>query len=184
MARVRNHTVDDAPEASKDLLAEVARVSPTGRPLNLHAQMAAAPGVLQAYVALRRSPEEHSSLDGRVRIALMVAAANELGNDYTTRIVSMLAARAGWSPASVASLRAGRDTGDEKLDALAQVVREAARSTGRVSDGAWDRALRAGWGPAELVDAFSPLGLTLFTACFLNYAATDIDAELVVGPAA
>ena len=33
-------SVDDAPEASRSLLAEVTAVSPTGHPLILHAQLA------------------------------------------------------------------------------------------------------------------------------------------------
>lgn len=94
-------------------------------------------------------------------------------------IVSMVAARAGWSSADVASIRDGGPTGDGKMDALIAVVREAAGDAGRVSAGAWESAERAGWEGGELVDAFSAVALVVFTAYFLNYAGTEIDAELL-----
>ncbi len=43
MARIPAHTVEDAPEAARPLLTETIQFSPTGRLLNLHAQMAHAP---------------------------------------------------------------------------------------------------------------------------------------------
>ena len=55
MSRIPSHTIADAPEASRPLLADMVQFSPTGRLLNLHAQMAHAPAVLEAYVSLRRT---------------------------------------------------------------------------------------------------------------------------------
>ena len=46
MSRIPSHTVEDAPEASRVLLQEMIQFSPTGRPLNMHAQMAHSPAVL------------------------------------------------------------------------------------------------------------------------------------------
>lgn len=43
MSRIPSHTIADAPEASRPLLADMVQFSPTGRLLNLHAQMAHAP---------------------------------------------------------------------------------------------------------------------------------------------
>jgi hypothetical protein len=48
MSRIPTHTVEDAPEASRSLLENVIQFSPTGRPLNMHAQMAHSPAVLVA----------------------------------------------------------------------------------------------------------------------------------------
>ena len=77
-------TVNDAPEASRPLLEDMAAVSPTGLPLNLQAQLAAAPAVVHAYVALRRASEQHSSFEPRTRIVLMLAAAGAFGDAFTT----------------------------------------------------------------------------------------------------
>ncbi len=46
--------------------------SPTGRLLNMHAQMAHAPTVLEAYVSIRRATARHGTLDQQVRTALML----------------------------------------------------------------------------------------------------------------
>jgi hypothetical protein len=40
VTRIPGHTIADAPEASRPLLESVVQFSPTGKPLNLHAQMA------------------------------------------------------------------------------------------------------------------------------------------------
>ena len=183
MSRLPHHTVEDAPPASRELLAEMAAVSPTGSPLNLHAELAAAPAVLHAYVALRRAPEQHGGLEPRTRVGLMLAAAGAIGNPYTLAIVSMLAGRVGWSDSDTAAIRAGAGVGDERFDALAQVVREAAVGVGRVDDHTWSTALEAGWESRELAEAFSPLALVLFTAYFANYAGTELDVALTAVPA-
>jgi len=53
--------------------------------------------------------------------------------------------------------------------------REAAAAQGRVSDLTWASALAAGWNDEQLAEAFSYLGLAVFTAYFLNYAGTELD---------
>jgi hypothetical protein len=123
MSRIPTHTVEDAPEISRPLLENVIQFSPTGHPLNMHAQMAHSPAVLVAYT----------------------------------------------------SLRAGKSVGDEKIDALTRLVREAAADSGRVTDVTWNDAQGAGWNDEQLAETFVYLALTLFTAYFLNYARTDID---------
>jgi len=97
MSRIPSHTVEDAPEASRPLLKEMIQFSPTGRPLNMHAQMAHAPAVLEAYVALRRAPAHHGTLDQQVRTALMLAAAAAAQSEYAVAVISMLALRSGWT---------------------------------------------------------------------------------------
>jgi alkylhydroperoxidase family enzyme len=175
MTRLPTHTMLDAPEASRPLLEGTVQFSPTGNLLNLHAQMAHSPAVLAAYVSLRQATGAHGTLDPRTRPALMVAAAGAVGNAYAETITSALARRAGWSPAEVLALRDGRSVDDEKTDALAAVVREATGDAGRVSDLTWERAVAAGWDSGQLAEAFAYLGLTVFTAYFLNYAQTPAD---------
>ena len=175
MSRIPSHTIDDAPAASKQLLAEMVQFSPTGRPLALHAQMAHAPAVLEAYVSIRRATSQHGTLEQPVRTALMLAAAGAVANDYTLAIVSRLALRSGWRPDQVAALAAGGSVGHDKTDALVAVVREAAGNRGQVSDATWDRAASSGWDGSQLAEAFAYLGLSVFTGYFLNYAGTELD---------
>jgi hypothetical protein len=178
MSRIPTHTLDDAPQASRRLLANVIQFSPTGRPLNLHAQMAHSPAVLVAYTSLRAATAEHGTVGPRLSAALMLAAAGAVGNDYVVAITGRLAKLAGWTDEQAAALRAGTTTGDAKVDAIAGLVREATANSGKASDAAWGRAVDAGWNDEQLAEAFAYLGLTVFTAYFLNYAQTDLDVPV------
>jgi alkylhydroperoxidase family enzyme len=184
MTRIPSHTIEDAPAAARPLLADVLQFSPTGRLLNLHAQMAHAPAVLDAYVSIRRAAAQHGTLDQPVRTALMLAAAVAGGSDYALAVISQLALRSGWRQDQVTALRSGQDLGQPGTDALLAVIREAAARSGRVSDTTWAGATAAGWTDGQLAEAFAYLGLTLFTGYFLNYAETDLDLPTVpVAPA-
>jgi alkylhydroperoxidase family enzyme len=175
MSRIPAHTVEDAPEASRELLRDVIQFSPTGRPLNMHAQMAHSPAVMVAYTSLRAATAEHGTLGPQVSSALMLATASAVGNDYVVGITSRLAGMMGWTEQQVAALRAGTTLGDNKIDVLTGLVREAAVNAGNVEDATWAGAQDAGCNDAQLAEAFAYLGLTVFTAYFLNYAQTEID---------
>ena len=175
MNRIPTHTVEDAPEASRPLLQRIAQSSPSGRPLNLHAQMAHSPAVLAAYASLRAVIAEHGALDPKVSWALNLATAVAVGNDYMIGIASRFARMNGWTDEEIAALRSGTATGDAKIDALTRVVGEAAANSGNVSEVTWKAAQQGGWDDAELTEAFAHLGLTMFTGYFLNYAQTATD---------
>jgi hypothetical protein len=175
MSRFHTHTVDGAPEASRPILQKIAQSSPAGRPLNLHAQMANSPAVLAVYTSLRAVTAEHGTLIPKVSWALNLATAAAVGNDYMIGIASRFARMNGWSETQVAALRTGTTSGDNKIDALTSVVREATANSGNVTDATWKAAQHAGWSDAQLAEAFAYLGLTVFTGYFLNYAQTDAD---------
>jgi len=174
MSRFPSHTVEGAPEGSRPLLQKIAQASPTGRPLNVHAQMAHSPAVLAAYTSLRAVTAEHGTLDPKVSWALNLATAATVGNAYMIGIASRFARMNGWTEAH-AALQTGTTTGDAKIDALTSVVREAAAKSGNVTDATWKVAQQVGWSDAQLAEAFAYLGLTVFTGYFLNYAQTDAD---------
>jgi len=175
MSRFPTHAVEDAPEASRSLLQKIAQSSPTGRPLNAHAQMAHSPAVLAAYTSLRAVIAEHGTFDPKVSWALNLATAATVGNDYMIAIASRFARMNGWTEAQIAALRTGTTTGDTKIDALTGVIREAAANSGNVTEVTWKAAQQGGWSDAQLAEAFAQLGLTVFTGYFLNYAQTEPD---------
>jgi hypothetical protein len=177
MSRIPTHTVDDAPQACRNLLENVIQFSPTGRPLNLHGQMAHSPAVLVAYTSLRAATAEHGTVGPQLSAALMLAAGSGVGNEYVVAITRRLAKLAGWTDGQVEALDAGTATGDDKVDAIVGLVREAAVNSGKVSDTTWGTAVDAGWNAEQLAEAFAYLGLTVFTAYFLNYAQTDLDVR-------
>ena len=175
MSRIPTHTIESAPDASRPLLQKIAQSSPTGRPLNVHAQMAHSPAVLAAYTSLRAVTAEHGTLDPKVSWALNLATAATIGNGYMVGIASRFASMNGWTEAQIAALRTGTTTGDARIDALTGVVREATANSGNVTDARWKAAQQAGWSDEHLTEAFAFLGLTMFTGYFLNYAQTDTD---------
>ena len=175
MTRIPSHNIDDAPEASRALLADLVQFSPTGQLLNMHAQMAHSPAVLQAYTSIRRATGQLGTLDQRMRTALMLVTAAADGNAYALAIITLLARRSGWEPGQITALCSGGPVGEPRADALISVIREAAGSSGRVSDATWARAVGAGCTDDDLAEAFAYLGLTVFTAYFLNYAGTEVD---------
>ena len=178
---IYSHTIQDAPEASRPLLEGLVQFSPTGKLLNLHAQMAHSPAVLSGYVGIRQATVAHGTLDPRVRAALMLATAGVTGSAYAQAVTSFLAARAGFTPSEVLALRDGRALGDDKTDALIDVAREAATRSGEVSDATWQRAADCGWSSEHLTEAFAFLALTVVTAYFLNYAQTPMDLPVAPG---
>jgi alkylhydroperoxidase family enzyme len=175
MSRIPTHTVENAPEASRSLLENVLQFSPTGRPLNMHAQMAHSPAVLVAYTSLRAATADFGTLGPRLSAALMLATATAIGSEYVVAITSRLAHMMGWADSEVAALQAGNTVGDNKIDTLTRLVREAAVDSGNVTDTTWNDAQSAGWSDEQLAEAFAYLGLTVFTAYFLNYARTEVD---------
>lgn len=175
MSRIPTHTLADAPEASRPILQKIVQASPSGRPLNLHAQMAHSPAVLAAYASLRGVVAEHGALEPKVSWALNVATAAAVGNGYMIGIATRFARMNGWTEEQIFALRGGAPTGDARIDVLARLVREAAAHSGSVTDATWKAAQDAGWNDTQLAEAFAHLGLTVFTGYFLNYAQTDAD---------
>jgi predicted enzyme related to lactoylglutathione lyase len=108
----------------------------------------------------------------------MLATAGVDGNPYALAITALLARRSGWEPDQITALRSGGSVGEPAADALLTVVRETAGSGGRVSDATWARAVAAGCTDHDLAEAFAYLGLTVFTAYFLNYADTELDVPV------
>ena len=72
MARIPSHTIVNAPDAARPILERLINVSPTGRLLNMHAQLAHSPAALAAYVSIREASDQHGTLDPRVTMRQMI----------------------------------------------------------------------------------------------------------------
>ena len=92
MSRFPTHAVEDAPEASRPLLEKIAQSSPTGRPLNAHAQMAHSPAVLAAYTSL---PVHSARLPGSASLPSPVMASQ--GNPDQDEVPDWLSLRVKWN---------------------------------------------------------------------------------------
>lgn len=173
MTRLPVHSVDSAPEASRDALKKLeARV---GKILNIYGGMAHSPAVLHAHVAMNAAIAEHSRLDAATReaIALAVGAVNDCS--YCQAAHTMVGRGAGLSDDQMIQIRRGDLQADGRLAAIVAVTREAASGVGEVDDSTWQAALDAGWADTELADAFASVAANLFTNYFNHYAATELD---------
>jgi len=156
-------------------MLEFIRKASGGRLLKMHLQMAVAPLVLDQYTSLRRAIGEHAAIDSHARAAVAVAASAAGNGEYTLAVNGMLARRAGWTAEQVTAITDGRSSGDAKVDALLEVVREAAGADGSVSDVAWAAAIAAGWTLTELAETYGHLALVAYCDRFVRYARTEFD---------
>ena len=173
MSRVPVHTLADAPEQTRPTLEALRKQM--GKLLNIHAGMAHSPVVLGAYTGMQEAIANLGTFDGSTReaIALAVGAVDHCG--YCQSAHTLGGRAAGLDPERMLAIRAGRPTGDDKLDALLAVMREAAGEVGNVQDDTWKQAQAAGWSDEELAEAFAHLAVNLFTNYFNHYVGTELD---------
>jgi hypothetical protein len=150
-------------------------------PLNVHSQMATSPVVLAAYVGIRRALEAHSTFEPRTRFALMLAVSAIDSCTYTQAVNTALAGRVGFGEEEVAAILAGSTIGEQPIDALLHVAREASAGDGRVGAATWQAALDAGVSHQQLAEAYASIALAVFVDRYVNYADTPFD---VPAPAA
>lgn len=156
-------------------MLDVIRATSGGRLLNMHLQMAQSPLVLDQYTALRRAIGTHATLGVLPRAAVLVAASAAGQGEYTLAVNAMIARRAGWTDEQVTAIIDGRSSGDAKIDALLEVVREAASGNGTVSDITWNAAIADGWSTADLAETYGYLAFVSYCDRFVRYARTEFD---------
>jgi lactoylglutathione lyase len=177
MSRLPIHTLDSAPAASRPVLDALAQRSPSGRPLNLHAQMAHAPAVLLGYMALRRMLDEYGQLERTTRTAILLTVATADACAYSVAVNTLVAQQSGWGASDIAALR-DADAPDPKLAALLRLARQSALHHGHVDEATWQSARGAGWTEAELAEAFALIGLAQYVDTFVNFAHTPLEPAL------
>ena len=173
MTRIPVHTVDNAPEQSRDQLK--ALEAQFGKVINIHGAMAHSPVVLQAYVALQQVIGDHGSFDPATREAIALVVGNVDRCSYCQSAHTLGAKRAGLSEEQTVAIRDGSYAEDVKLATLLTLVRESAGNLGTVADDTWQAALDAGWSDAELTEVSVHIALNLFTNHFNHLVDTDLD---------
>lgn len=171
MARIPTDT--PIPDALGDVFA--AASNNRQPPLNLHRQMAHGPAVLVAYHGIRKALEDQGVLDHRTRFAVMLVVSAQEEVPYTIAVNSVLATRAGFTPAQIDAMVQGGPCGDAKLECLLQVARSAVANRGGVRHAIFEEALEAGYSSAELAELFVSIQLASFVNHFVNYAQTPFD---------
>jgi len=171
--RIPVHTIDSAPEESRETLKALA--ARMGKVLNIHGEMAHSPVVLAAYSGIAAAIAEHGTFDARTREAIALAVGAVDSCDYCQSAHTIAGTRAGLSSGETVAIRRGDVDFDDKLAALLAVVRKAAAHVGDVDDATWTGALQAGWTEKQLTEAFVHLVANLFTNYFNHYVGTELD---------
>jgi AhpD family alkylhydroperoxidase len=173
MARIPVHTVDSAPEPSRDALKGLA--AKFGKVLNIHGEMAHSPVVLNAYAALQRVIADEGTFDAATREAIALVVGNVDRCDYCQAAHTGGAKRAGLTVEQTVAIRRGEVDFDPKLAALLTLVRVSVSDVGYVPDEVWQAALDAGWSDVELTEVSVHIALNLFTNHFNHLVETDLD---------
>jgi len=172
MGRLPVHTLESAPAASRPALESAkAKFGFIG---NLQGHLANSPAAINSYTAMKAQLAEHAVLSSDVQesIALSVGGVNDC--DYCQSAHTWAGIRAGLTEEQTVMLRKGSAPWDAKLQALVDLVTEAAENRGEVADETWDAAVDAGWSATELVEAGAHLAANLFTNYFNHYAQTEL----------
>lgn len=173
MPRIPVHTVETAPESSRDGLKTLE--AKFGKVLNIHGEMAHSPAVLQSYLALQSVIADEGTFDGRTREAIALAVGNVDDCSYCQAAHTAGGKAAGLTDEEMVAIRAGRVDFDAKLAALLDVTREYAGNVGTVDDAKWRAALEAGWTDAQLAELSVHVTLNLLTNYFNHFVETELD---------
>ena len=172
MTRIPVHTVDSAPEGSRDALK--ALEAKFGKVLNIHGAMAHSPAVLSTYVAIQQALLDSGSFDAKTREVIALAVANVDDCSYCQAAHTAGGKAAGLSEQETIDIRRGQ-VEDAKTGALVTLVREPAANVGHVSDSTWQAAIDAGWTDTELTESSAVVALNLFTNYFNHLVGTELD---------
>jgi AhpD family alkylhydroperoxidase len=149
MNRFPLHTVDSAPEASRERLAAVTKA--WGFTPKLHAILAESPAALAGYDTLFGLVGQSTLSPVEQQVAFQ--AVNVLhGCEYCTMGHTYLSRAAGMDEATVQALRDARAPADPKLAAMWHFTRAVVQSRGQAGDAAVEAFLAAGYSRANVLD--------------------------------
>jgi uncharacterized peroxidase-related enzyme len=150
-------TIADAPAASKPIMEGVQKSF--GFIPNLMATFAHSPEMLKGYLALDAEWDKTSFTPRERNFALLAASLeNECG--YCTAAHSTVAKAFQKVPAeTVAAIRAGKPTGDQKTDALITLVRELVSKRGHANRATIDNFLAVGFTKTQVMELLMAVAL-------------------------
>ena len=145
-----------------------------GMHINLFKGMANAPSGLKAYLGLAGALEE-STLSGAEKEAAALALGEAHSCDYCVAAHTKLGAGAGLTEDHTVQIRKGDSTGNERIDAIGNLIRALHAKKGFVDDGDLDAFKGAGFTDAEVVDVMVLFTLNTYTNYFNHMNETEVD---------
>lgn len=144
---------------------------------NLYATLAHSDHALGNYLAFQNAK---SSIAGKAREVINLVVSQENGCEYCLAAHTVIGGMVGFTPEQILEIRGGRASFDEKLDALARLVRSIVERRGHAEAEHVDRFFAAGWTKENLVDAIVVIGDKTVT----NYlhATTRVPVDFPAAP--
>ena len=168
------HTLDSAPDASKDILR--AAQKKFGFVPNLLGELAAAPAALNAYITLSDLLSQTSFTPVEQQLILAtVSIANNC--EYCVAAHSAGLKMAGLEDDALASLRSGRPLQDQKLEALRAFVTAVVQSRGWVKQPELQRFLSAGYTREQVLETLVGISMKTLSNYTNHIADTPLDAK-------
>lgn len=172
MAEFTIHTTETAPEGSKQILEGAA--GKYGFTPNLLAVLAESPAALKAYTAAAAAVSETSLTPTEQQVVVMTTSF-ENGCTYCMAAHSTISGMTGVADDVVASLRAGTEIADPKLNALANFTRATVQNNGLVDSSVTDAFLAAGYTNESILDVITGIAQKTISNYTNHFAHTQPD---------
>ncbi|WP_417659355.1 carboxymuconolactone decarboxylase family protein [Pseudidiomarina sp.] len=172
MSKFTLHTIESAPEAAKDLLRKSEKSM--GMIPNLHAVMATSPALLKAYQQLH---EDFTNGSFNAEEMTVVWQTINVFHDchYCVPAHTAIAKSMGVDGDITASIKAGNELDDEKLEALRQFVLSMLKQRGNVADDVLENFYSAGFSQQNVLDVIVGLAQKTMSNYTNHIAQTPID---------
>ena len=167
------HTSASAPQDSVALL-ERSKQLYGGMIPNIHAVMAEAPALLEAYQALNEI-FARTSLTTVEQNVVWLAVNFENGCTYCMAAHSAVAMHAGLGKADIDALRAGHELADPQLEALRSFTAHMVRERGRPDAAYTERMHDAGYTNATVLEVILAIGMKTLSNYTNHVAHTPLD---------
>lgn len=171
------HTVDTAPEGSRERLAQLEATR--GSIGSMFGALAASPAMLNGYLDLGGRLMGDGVLSRADQTWVMLTASREQGCRYCVPVYSRAAEQQGLDAETVRSIRNGEPVADPRAAALSDITAALVRQRGQVSDETVQAFLDAGFGHAELLEVLGGIALKTITNYLTQFASVPLDDGLV-----
>lgn len=173
MSTLRVHTIESAPEGSRETLAQTEKA--LGFVPNLFGVFAESPALLKAYASVGALFDSTSFTPTERQVVLLsVSLENEC--DYCMAAHSTIAQMQKLPEEVVAALRNDEPIADPKLQALSVFTRRVVRRNGWVSSDDVQEFLGAGFGQAQILDVILGVGMKILSNYTNHIGETPLDS--------
>jgi len=166
------HTHDSAPTASKPLLDNSVKLF--GRIPNLHAVMASAPKVLEAYQTLHQLFNQ-TSLSAEEKTVVWQTVNQEHQCHYCVPAHTAIAHMMKVDPLITANIRGSQPLPDAKLEQLRQTTLELVRQRGVLTDEHQKQFFSAGYSSQQLLEVILGVSQKVMSNYINHLAKTPLD---------